>query len=286
MGLHDGTRRKNWNLLASCLLSLSPSPVSASSGTFLGSLSQSPSTIQDCLNLPLLNPSQLCLTPFLHILHSGRALSLQALHFVRYYSFLLKPKPLFVAMATATAARNFSKAFPRSAVSAASSIRLAARPSRANAAKKFFQQSSRRQYSSGPTPQKSKTNLIVGATAVAVLLGGGGYIYGSQSSTPEVHLKQGSGGQSVGVFKPTTADYQKVYDAIAKALWEHDEYEDGSYGPVLLRLAWHSSGTYDAATQTGGSNGATMRFAPEGDHGANAGLKVARDFLEPIKGKH
>ena len=26
-----------------------------------------------------------------------------------------------------------------------------------------------------------------------------------------------------------------------------------------------------------------MRFAPEGDHGANAGLKAARDFLEPVK---
>lgn len=42
---------------------------------------------------------------------------------------------------------------------------------------------------------------------------------------------------------------------------------------------------YDKETGTGGSNGATMRFAPEGDHGANAGLKAARDFLEPIKGK-
>lgn len=41
---------------------------------------------------------------------------------------------------------------------------------------------------------------------------------------------------------------------------------------------------YDKETGTGGSNGATMRFAPEGDHGANAGLKAARDFLEPIKG--
>lgn len=28
-----------------------------------------------------------------------------------------------------------------------------------------------------------------------------------------------------------------------------------------------------------------MRFAPEGDHGANAGLKAARDFLEPVKRK-
>ena len=40
---------------------------------------------------------------------------------------------------------------------------------------------------------------------------------------------------------------------------------------------------YDQETGTGGSNGATMRFAPEGDHGANAGLKAARDFMEPVK---
>ena len=29
-------------------------------------------------------------------------------------------------------------------------------------------------------------------------------------------------------------------------------YDDGSYGPVLLRLAWHASGTYDKETGTGG----------------------------------
>lgn len=28
-----------------------------------------------------------------------------------------------------------------------------------------------------------------------------------------------------------------------------------------------------------------MRFAPESDHGANAGLRAARDFLEPVKGR-
>ena len=64
---------------------------------------------------------------------------------------------------------------------------------------------------------------------------------------------------------------------------DEDDYDDGSYGPVVLRLGWHASGTYDAATGTGGSNGATMRFAPEKEHGANSGLKAARDFLEPIK---
>jgi cytochrome c peroxidase len=61
------------------------------------------------------------------------------------------------------------------------------------------------------------------------------------------------------------------------------ERTDGSYGPVLLRLAWHCSGTYDKETGSGGSNGATMRFAPESDHGANAGLHHAREKLEPVK---
>jgi hypothetical protein len=30
---------------------------------------------------------------------------------------------------------------------------------------------------------------------------------------------------------------------------------DGSYGPLLLRLAWHSAGTYDKDTKTGGRYG-------------------------------
>lgn len=97
---------------------------------------------------------------------------------------------------------------------------------------------------------------------------------------------KGSAGETKSIFKPTKEDYQKVYNYIAQLLVEKDDYDDGSYGPVLVRLAWHASGTYDAATGTGGSNGATMRFAPEGGHGANAGLKNARDFLEPVKGEH
>lgn len=53
-----------------------------------------------------------------------------------------------------------------------------------------------------------------------------------------------------------------------------------------MRLAWHSSGTYDKSTGKGGSNGATMRFEPEKSDGANSGLSKAQDFLEPIKRKH
>ena len=93
-------------------------------------------------------------------------------------------------------------------------------------------------------------------------------------------------GKAPGSFTPTEQAYQEVYNAIAKKLEDDNDYDDGSYGPVLLRLGWHASGTYDAATGTGGSNGATMRFAPESDHGANAGLTAARRFLEPIHGMY
>jgi cytochrome c peroxidase len=57
-------------------------------------------------------------------------------------------------------------------------------------------------------------------------------------------------------------------------------------GPLLVRLAWHASGTYEKTGCTGGSNGASMRFPPESTDGANAGLKIARDLLEPIKAKY
>jgi cytochrome c peroxidase len=114
-----------------------------------------------------------------------------------------------------------------------------------------------------------------------VLAGGAGYYFYTQGNGS---LLSGSANETKGVFTPKFEDYQKVYNEIAQLLEEKDEYDDGSYGPVLVRLAWHASGTYDKETGTGGSNGATMRFAPEGSHGANAGLQAARDFLEPIKG--
>lgn len=82
--------------------------------------------------------------------------------------------------------------------------------------------------------------------------------------------------------KPSKEDYQKVYNAIASKL-ENENYDDGSYAPVVLRLAWHTSGTYDKETNTGGSNGATMRFPKEAGYEANAGLEAARNFHEQFK---
>ncbi|CAG8980655.1 hypothetical protein HYALB_00013066 [Hymenoscyphus albidus] len=80
-------------------------------------------------------------------------------------------------------------------------------------------------------------------------------------------------------------DFAPVRQDIAKLLHQ-PEYDDGSAGPVLVRLAWHSAGTYDAETDTGGSNGAGMRYEAEGGDPANAGLQHARVFLEPVKAKY
>jgi len=57
----------------------------------------------------------------------------------------------------------------------------------------------------------------------------------------------------------------------------------GYVGPMLVRLAWHSSGTYGKAASDGGSQGATIRLCPEMNHGGNAGLKHAVSVLAPIK---
>lgn len=87
----------------------------------------------------------------------------------------------------------------------------------------------------------------------------------------------------------TEKEGQVDYAAVRRDLEEimdNSDYEDGSYGPILVRLAWHCAGTYNRATGTGGSNGATMRFKPESDWGANAGLGIARDLLEKVKAKH
>lgn len=66
-----------------------------------------------------------------------------------------------------------------------------------------------------------------------------------------------------------------------------DIFEDNNYmGPTLVRLAWHSSGSYSKYNHTGGSNGATIRHPPEINHGGNAGLHLAVKALEKVKKNH
>ncbi|KAL5168659.1 L-ascorbate peroxidase 3 [Glycine soja] len=55
--------------------------------------------------------------------------------------------------------------------------------------------------------------------------------------------------------------------------------------PLMLRLAWHDAGTYDAKTNTGGPNG-SIRNRQELNHAANKGLETALAFCEEVKAKH
>jgi L-ascorbate peroxidase len=57
---------------------------------------------------------------------------------------------------------------------------------------------------------------------------------------------------------------------------------DKKCAPLMLRLAWHSAGTFDVKTKTGGPFG-TMKHKEELAHAANNGLDIAVRLLEPIK---
>lgn len=180
----------------------------------------------------------------------------------------------------ATAAKTFTRAL-RSTPATSSLCSTAARTTRYTLPQQSFRFQSRRGYSTGGAGPAGSSKTLYWLFGLGAAAGVGGYAY---TQYPDTGLTQNSAGEGPKIFKPTKEDYQKVYNHIAELLVEKDDYDDGSYGPVLVRLSWHASGTYDKETGTGGSNGATMRFAPEGGHGANAGLKNARDFLEPVKG--